>query len=158
MFSFRPNLEYCERALGVEHFEADRKGVMNETDQLAMDLLMSRADLYSENGQWDELLPLARDIVALQPEDPHGWIHWAQSCRKLGRVNEAKAVLLRAERVHPVCAVIDYNLACYDTLLGHLSEAYRRLARACEIAPKWRTVAVCDPDLKDIGVLSFSTV
>ena len=153
MFSFRPNLEYCAVTLGLRHFEANLEGESNKADQIAMDLLMARADLYAEGALWDELLDLARDIVTLQPEDPHAWIHWAHSFRKLGRIEDARKVLLRAKFTHPVCAVLDYNLACYDSLLGHPNDAQRHLESACEISPKWETVALCDPDLK--GLTSY---
>lgn len=120
-------------------------------DEIAMDLLVARADLYAEAMRWDDLLPVARDLVALQPDDPHGWIHLAQALRELGRIREAKAVLLRAEPQHTECAVIHYNLACYDSLLGNIKHARRRLALACEISPEWRTIALCDPDLRALN-------
>jgi hypothetical protein len=50
--------------------------------------------------------------------------------------------------LHPSCAVLHYNMACYECLLGDIPEARRRLSVACKMGKEWKTGALTDPDLK----------
>jgi hypothetical protein len=43
--------------------------------------------------------------------------------------------------------VLHYNLACYDSLLGELAGARKRLATACKMDGQFRAAAQDDPDL-----------
>jgi hypothetical protein len=71
--------------------------------------------------------------------------------RELGRVKEAKEVLLQAEPVHgETCGLLHYNLACYHCLLGEIEPAKARMRRALKMDNCWKTQALDDPDLKGI--------
>ena len=77
-----------------------------------------------------------------------GWIGWAYALRELNRVEEARAVLLDAEKYHGTnSAVLHYNLACYDALLGALKNARARLEKACRMDAQFKITAREDPDL-----------
>jgi hypothetical protein len=83
------------------------------------------------------------------PGEERGWIAWAFALRELGRVAEAKGVLLRAEPLHGTrSAVLHYNLGCYHCLLGETAEARGRLATAFRMHPPFRDEALEVPDLE----------
>jgi hypothetical protein len=46
--------------------------------------------------------------------------------------------------------MIQFNLACYDAQLGHLSEARKRLRQAIQIDRDFADLARTDPDLEPI--------
>jgi hypothetical protein len=72
---------------------------------------------------WDLLIAVARELARLPPINDQGWIHWAFELQELGLIAEAKAVFFQAEPLHPSCAVLHYNMACYECLLGDIPEA-----------------------------------
>lgn len=51
---------------------------------------------------------------------------------------------------HPACAVIHYNLACYECQLGELEVAKARLRHAFKLDAHLRTLALDDEDLKPL--------
>ncbi len=65
-------------------------------------------------------------------------------------IDEAHAILKRAEGVHPDDATIQFNLACYEAQLGNLDQAKAHLKRATRIEPKFRLMALDDPDLEPL--------
>ena len=80
-----------------------------------------------------------------------GWIDWAYALRALGRVEEAKAVLLEAYPAHGNrCATLNYNLACYFCVLGDYEEAKNRLRVACKLDEHFKKAALDDKDLQAI--------
>ena len=120
-----------------------------EEEQSDLDVLELRIDLHMELKHWERVVGTAQLVCEQRPGHERGWIAWAYALRELQRVEEAKAVLLKAEVLHGAnCGVIHYNLACYYCLLGNLAEAERRLKRACILDKSWREVALEDPDLK----------
>jgi len=55
---------------------------------------------------------------------------------------------LRALQTHPDNANIHYNLSCYESRLRHFDRARRHLARAIQLDPRFKLVAVNDRDLE----------
>jgi len=47
---------------------------------------------------------------------------------------------------HQDDATYQYNLACYETQLGHMDSAQARLCRAFELNPALRRAALDEPD------------
>jgi hypothetical protein len=60
---------------------------------------------------------------------------------------EAREFLLRGESAHKDNASFQYNLACYETQLGHMDSAKARLCRAFELNPNFRLTALEDEEL-----------
>lgn len=119
------------------------------SEQMALDVLEVRIDLEMELKRWERVIAVAQHASEQRPAREQAWIAWAYALRELQRVEEAKVVLLQAEAVHgSKCGVLHYNLACYYCLLGDLTEAERRLKRACILESSWREIALDDPDLK----------
>lgn len=115
-----------------------------EADSLGLEI-----DLQMGLKNWGAAVDASRAYAELRPRDERGWVGWAFSLRELQRVEEARAVLLRAEPLlGPKCALLHYNLACYYCLLGELEEAKRRLALAVFLQPGFGEEALSDPDLR----------
>ena len=65
-------------------------------------------------------------------------------------VEAAKGILLRALVTHPDNANIHYNLSCYETRLQHFHRAQRHLARAIQLDPRFKLLAMDDADLEPL--------
>ena len=152
MISTSRRLEYATGFidLGLLNEASDELELIEGEDRLSAAVMAARSNLYMAAKDWDLLIAVARELTRLTPKNDQGWIQWAYALRELGRVAEAKAVLLQAEPIHAKCAVLHYNMACYECLLGDIPEARRRLAVACKMGKEWKTAALDDPDLKAI--------
>ena len=150
MISTVRRIEYASGfiELGLLNEASEEIEAIEGEDRLSAEVMAVRSDLYMAAKDWDLVIAVARELARLTPKNDRGWIHWAYALRELGRVAEAKGVLLQAEPLHAKCAVLHYNMACYECLLGDIPEARRRLAVACKLGEDWKTAALDDPDLK----------
>lgn len=136
-------------ALGLLDEAHDELESIAAEERSAPAVLAARVEYYLEAKQWASLVTAGRELVQGDPTNERGWIGWAFALRELGRVAEAKSVLLDAEHFHgPSCAVLHYNLACYHCLLGEMGEARMRLETAFRMHPPFRSGALDDPDLE----------
>lgn len=106
--------------------------------------------VYAGLKQWKFAHELATTLSEQDPDNPQ-WTIWAASatCR-LQSVEAAKGILLEAVKTHPDNANIHYNLSCYETRLNHFRKAHRHLARAIQLDPRFRAVAMDDADLEPL--------
>lgn len=110
-----------------------------------------RIDLAMEAKQWQRVVEYAGPIAEASPQDEQVWISWAYALRELQRIEEARAVLLKAEKEHAhKSAILHYNLACYACLLSDLEEANKRLKRAIELDQRFEDEWGKDPDLQKL--------
>ena len=98
--------------------------------------------------KWKKAHQLATALARQDPDNPQ-WAIWSASalCR-LQSVEAAKGILLQALTSHPDNANIHYNLSCYESRLRHFDRARRHLARAIQLDPRFKLVAVNDRDLE----------
>ena len=128
--------------------EAELDAIVAE-DRARAEVKSVRVDLHMAARQWRKVVIVASELARSRPETENAWIGWAYALRELNRIEEAKAVLLQAEPLHAESsAVLHYNLACYDALLGELDSARKRLARACKMDGQFKVAAQDDPDLE----------
>ncbi|HEY4283126.1 MAG TPA: hypothetical protein VGM62_08675 [Chthoniobacterales bacterium] len=108
--------------------------------------------VYAGLHQWKKAHKLSTALGERDPENPQ-WAIWAASatCR-LQSVEAARGILLEALVDHPDNANIHYNLSCYETRLHHFHKAQRHLARAIQLDPRFKLVAIDDVDLKPLWV------
>jgi len=126
---------------------AELDGIAAE-EQLLPRVRAARVHCHLGAKQWKRAVVVAGELARAHPGAESAWIGWAYALRELNRVEEARAVLLDAEAHHgKTSAVLHYNLACYDSLLGALKSAKSRLARACRMDGQFRAEAKDDPDL-----------
>ena len=147
----RRRVQYAQGyvALGLmAEAEAELDGIAAE-DRKRAEVKSVRVDLHLAARQWRKVVIVASELARAHPEVENAWIGWAYALRELNRVDEAKGVLLQAEPRHgEASAVLHYNLACYDALLGELASARKRLARACAMDGQFKVAAQDDPDLE----------
>jgi hypothetical protein len=149
--STRRHVRYAQGYIGLGMLKnaAVELELIGAVDQLRPDVLAVRVDLHMEAKQWEKLVDVAGRLARAHPEIEHAWIGWAYALRELDRVTEARAVLLDGESHHgQTSAVLHYNLACYDSLLGAMASARARLATACRMDERFESEGRQDPDLK----------
>lgn len=142
--------------LGLANEASDELESVDPADKFLPIVLGARVELHWELKQWELLVATARELAGLDPGQERAWIGWAYALREVGRIADAKAVLLDAEAWHGAAsAVLHYNLACYHCLLGEMAEAKSRLETAVRMHPPFRAEAREDPDLLEMrGELS----
>ena len=104
---------------------------------------------------WDEALRVATDQLDQFPKDPTGWVHRSYALRRCthGGLQEAWDALAPAVARFPKVSIIPYNIACYASQLGKLSEAWDWLNKAIEAGEDVSAVKVLalrDEDLRPL--------
>jgi len=147
----RRHLQYASGfiELGMLRDAAQELRAISRSDRNAPAVLTVRIDLHMHAKQWKSVMTVSRALTRVQPNNDKGWISWAFALRELDRIEDAKEILLKAMPLHgKTCDLLHYNLACYECLLGNLTEAKRRLVTATRKDKHWKTEALEDPDLK----------
>ena len=107
-------------------------------------------ELYQGWQKWAEAAAVATRLVEAEPAESNWRIALAYATRRSCGLASARNILIDASRDFPDCAMIQFNLACYDTQLGHLNEARQRLRQAIQIDKDFADLARTDPDLEPI--------
>jgi predicted Zn-dependent protease len=135
--------------LGMLREAAEELDAVEAADQSRPEVRAVRVDVCVAAKQWPETVDVAGALAREYPASENAWIGWAYALRELQRIPEARAVLLEAEPHHgKTSAVLHYNLACYDSLLGDLASARKRLATACRMDESFQAAGEEDPDLQ----------
>ncbi len=114
------------------------------------EVLEVRLDIYRGSAKWDLMQVVAEKLVQHDPGEPQWAISCAYATRRAVSIEAAKLILMKALERHPDDELIHYNLACYQCRLGELSSAKEHLKKALELQPKYRAVALDDPDLEPL--------
>lgn len=114
------------------------------------EVLAIRIDIYHGLQKWELMRTVARQLAIDQPDNPQWFTCWAQAARHAESVDAARLVLLNAVESLPGAAVVQYNLACYECLLGEIEVAKARLGHAFKLNSKLRLAALDDPDLRTL--------
>ena len=125
---------FDDAALALEEIAPEDK---NRTEVLG-----ARVVLYLAAKKWDMAAVVARHLVKVEPENEAWWINLAYSVRLSEGVENAEAILLRAQAIHPKVAMIAFNLACYASVTGRVEEAKERLGHAIELDKDIRRLAI----------------
>jgi tetratricopeptide (TPR) repeat protein len=136
-------------ALGMLNEATEEMALIPPQDWARPEILTVRIDLHSAKKEWGMVVGYGEQLARRYPKKAEGWVSWAFALRELGRIEEAKVVLLEAEPIHGrKCALLRYNLACYCCLLGDQVAAKAWLSRACKMDSKLKESALDDEDLK----------
>jgi len=149
--STRRHVSYARGYLGLEMLRAAARelAAIPPAERTRPEVLSARVDLHMAARQWTRVIAAGRRLAQAYPENEHAWIGWAYALREVNRVEEARTVLLAAEAHHGrTSAVLHYNLACYDALLGELKSARARFAKACRMDQRFKDEGRQDPDLQ----------
>ena len=131
-----------DAALALEEIEPE--------DKTRTEVLGARMALYVTAKKWDMAAAVASHLVKVEPENEIWWINLAYSVRRSEGVEQAEAILLRAQAIHPKVAMIVFNLACYASVTGRMEEAKERLRHAIQLDKDIRGLALDDEDLKPL--------
>ena len=99
-------------------------------DKTRNEVLDARVGIYIAAKKWAMAAAVASHLVKVDPETIGWWISLAYAVRRTESVENAEAILLRAQAIHPKVAMIAFNLACYASVTG-MDEAKERL-RTCD--------------------------
>lgn len=111
---------------------------------------LARLELFMETGEWAEGAIWGEFLRGQWPEEHEFHFKAAYCLHELKRTQEAKDILLSAPATIRDTALFYYNLACYETQLGHV-EAAKQLLKTCFKKEKaFREEAGDDPDLEPI--------
>ena len=102
-------------------------------DKTRKELLGPRIDLYMAARKWDMAAAVASHLAKVEPEEAGWWINLAYATRRAESVEKAEKILLRARELHHDNALIEFNLACYASVIGQFEDARVRLRHAIEI-------------------------
>lgn len=101
-------------------------------------------------SRWPAMQAAARKLARMRPGDPRWALAWAYATRRAESVELARLVLAEALERHPLVALIHYNLACYDCVLGETERSKEALRCAFRLEPEMRETAREDPDLEPL--------
>jgi predicted Zn-dependent protease len=106
-----------------------------------------------DGGCW---LDIANALTTMTPERRFGWVRRAHTLDKLGRLQEAKDLLLSVVDKFESNSTIPYHLGRYCCGLGQVDEAEQWLGKALLVAvdmeeiERVRKMALEDPDLEPL--------
>jgi len=153
MISTERHTEYARGflALGLLAESSRELGKIARKDRSLPIVLATRIDLHTQEKRWARAIAAAEELTRKIPEMEAGWIGWAYALRELNRIEEALALLTRAETQHRHrSALVHYNLACYLSLLGDRTKATARLKRAFRLDPAFKNESLHDKDLEPL--------
>ncbi len=140
-------------ALGLLDHASDELEAVDFRDRFSIDVMTARLELHMAAEQWDIVANFARRLVDLDPDDVDAWIALGCAVRRTEGLPAARDVLLKIEPVHgDKRAVIHFNLACYNCLLGDITTAKDHLTKACQMDARFKAMALDDPDLESMWV------
>jgi tetratricopeptide (TPR) repeat protein len=112
-------------------------------------VLLLRWGIYCAARSWLLAAEVARAITKVKPDDRRGWLHYSFALHEMKRTAEARDNLLDVIDHFPKCALMRYNLACYECQLGNLEQARAHLKKAFALkgGAELRASSTDDPDL-----------
>jgi lipopolysaccharide biosynthesis regulator YciM len=139
---------FCELGLFQEAVE-ELEGLPVELRETRSVLVIWLA-LYQGWQKWAEASAVAMRLAEAEPEESSWQVALAYATRRSRGLASARDILMQASEKFPDCAIIQFNLACYDAQLGHLGEARKRLRQAIQMDQEFAGLARTDPDLEPI--------
>ena len=118
------------------------------------EVLAVRYEMMAKAECWHTCEEIADYLVMLVPESSFGWIRRSCALHEQKLTGTARMKLLPAVDLFPDEILIRYNLACYECVLGNMSQAKLHLAEAFDLAhhqnctDEWKANMLADPDLK----------
>ena len=112
-------------------------------------VLKVRYAVYAAAKEWELAANTARAIMLQAPGISFGYVHLATALHELGRMGEAREVLLLVQGKSRDWTM-DFNLACCSAQIGDWRAAQALLEKAFDTAGSAhvRTLAIHDPDLE----------
>jgi len=142
--------------LGMPQQALDALARVGQSDSADVQTLYLQGEALRALGRYGEaLVPLGR-VTQSEPENIHAWLAAGWCHKRSGRIDLAIDALETALAADPEEPLIRYNLACYECVLGNMSQAKLHLAEAFNLAldqdctDEWKKQMLGDPDLKPL--------
>ena len=120
--------------------------------QFLQQALVLKLCVYAGFKQWDIVQDIANSMARHEPDNAQ-WAIWsASAASRAESIEAAKKILLKALETNPNNANIHYNLSCYETRLNHFKLAQQHLARAFQLDPRFKALALQDEDLEPLWI------
>jgi tetratricopeptide (TPR) repeat protein len=114
------------------------------------EVLAARLAIYHGLKKSDLLAAVAKKLAKWNPREPGFFVELAYVTRRCESIGKAHGILLNAAELHPNDATIQFNLACNEAQLGNVPKAKTYLKCAVGIDPKFKLMALEDPDLEPL--------
>ncbi len=112
--------------------------------------LLTRLRILMKLQDWSQAVITGRQLCSAAPDMVDGYLLTAFCLHELERTEDARAVLLGAPVQINDEPSYHYNLACYESVLGNLSEASKHLLRSIELNADFKRLSETDPDLRNL--------
>ena len=136
---------YCE--LGMFDDALGEIETLPEEARQSAPAIETRLLILMQAKRWKPALAASRELCALVPERPVGFIHASYCLHEMGRTADARELLLAGPEALRTEPTYHYNLACYECRLGQLDLARAHLEKCFTFDKKFRAFAKLDPDL-----------
>lgn len=136
--------------LGMYLDANDELEKVDEESRLLPQVLAVRLQIYCALEKWELMQTVAKRLVLDEPDNVQWMVSWACATRRADSIDAARLILLNAVEQQPNAAVLHYNLACYECLLGDVEVAKARLQHAFKLDPSMRLRALEDEDLEAV--------
>ena len=139
--------------LGSLQDAADELELISPRLRAHPDVLNVRFKIFSAAEKWDACLDVATTLARLAPDRCDSWMCFAFSLRKLGRVGDARAILLKVVAKFAMHWVVCYELAHCCCLLKRIEEGRAWFGKAIDLvvdqaeATKVKLSAVQDDEM-----------
>jgi tetratricopeptide (TPR) repeat protein len=150
--SDRRYLKAAEGWLELGDWDEGRKQLVSvsQAAQTHPEVLRVVLEFLMARSQWEAVAQGATALCRMEPDWIHGWFFRAAALNRLGRVNEAKDVVMGVVDRFPGAFPLYYALAAYYSQLGSLEEAARWWRRVVELRDDIAEIASEDPDLCEL--------
>lgn len=136
-------LELYDRAL-------EKALPVTRTTFLPLESNLLAGELYREQAQHAKALPHFARALKEKPGGVEATVGFGWCLKRTGRLPEAVQAYETALKLHPNEALLHYNLACYQSLLGKVPEAFAALDRALAIDETFRRLALDETDFDPV--------
>ena len=119
-------------------------------NRLCGEPLVLRAEALRSLGRFTEALPHFRAAVAEHQQSVAGWLGLGWCLKRLDRLTDAIAALTQGVVACADEPILSYNLSCYHSLAGNVTEAVTFLTRAIASDDRFRALTNAERDFDPI--------
>jgi len=101
-------------------------------------------------GRWQPAIDSLWLVVQEAPHQTQAWLGMGWCLKRLGRLNEAIAILEQGLVASPKQPILHYNLACYCSLGGSVQTAIDHLTQAIAVDVRFRDLTAVERDFDPI--------
>ena len=121
-----------------------------ENSDASLQTYLLKGMILYEMKQYEDLLALSAEIIALDKDNPEGWIMKGLALSSLEKMDESLEAYNHALSINPDLPDALYNRACIYAQQGDKTKALKDLSKTFNIHPGFKEHAKTDEDLKTL--------